>query len=124
MGLKDQIPDDALESARARYRVKIGEYGADSANGPKDPLAPQNKERTTHRRKNRRTWCRGKKGEEHVTEIVLLAPSWWDEYHGEDDPKCYWWRGANIWFCRHQEICVNCGKILQHSLGDKCPDKR
>lgn len=92
------------------------------ANGYKDPLAPNNREGRHRAKKDRRRWCRGKKGVEHVTEIVMYTPSWWDQYH-EEERSCFWWRGAHIWRCYHQEICTNCGKILQHTLGDDCPDK-
>lgn len=94
----------------------------------RDPLNPANQPRSRPGRKDRRRWCRGKPGVEHVTTISIhewrdRSPcGWWTYYtlHGSD-------HGLRIenttWSCRHIEQCVACGKILRHLDDDECPDK-
>lgn len=97
-------------------------------------------------KKNRRKWCRGKTGVEHVPELQL---SKWTQYHlasGKLNPgnrwsrqhlECHWdegqhwefvdgkmhWAGNGefAWACRHEYWCANCGKILD-KVGRNCPD--
>lgn len=73
-------------------------------------------------RKNRRRWCRGKVGVEHVLDVRLskhvTAP-----WRG-DVPACYraeWW--PTRWWCNHERYCVSCGKIVDPSLDEDCPDR-
>jgi hypothetical protein len=71
-------------------------------------------------KKNTREWCRGKVGRYHDVEVRRQP-------HVSDDTACHRWPFGNssyqIWLCYHQIYCVNCGKILNHSLGDDCPDR-
>lgn len=75
-------------------------------------------------RKNTRKWCKGKVGRPHTPEIRLEANiySTWHQEH-----PCYradWWtkQWERHWSCSHQEYCTTCGKILQFTLGNKCPN--
>lgn len=74
-------------------------------------------------RKNRRRWCRGKVGVEHVLETRLSKFVAYRRARGWDHPTCYraeWW--PQRWWCNHERYCVNCGKILVVTLDDDCPD--
>ena len=79
-------------------------------------------------RKDKRKWCRGKVGVEHVVEVVF-------ERHMRDlmvrmgvFPTCSysWFRragGSPTWRCYHVTICSECGKVLKHYMtSDECPD--
>jgi hypothetical protein len=103
---------------------------------PSEPLddAP----RRPHATKDRRRWCRGRDGTEHVVEVRLSRDALYllqrheTVIPGQPTPtqrrdgrpgSCYrteWWPWQ--WLCRHQQVCVNCGKILVRSLGNDCPD--
>lgn len=71
-------------------------------------------------KKNTKEWCRGKVGRYHEVEV-----GWRKDV--KSDAICHWFPFGNpdrgIWICYHQIICVNCGKILSHALGDDCPDR-
>lgn len=75
-------------------------------------------ETPAHRsRKDRRRWCRGKVGVEHVTEVQADHGR-----RGQHTPLC--WRSEWMprdWNCGHQEVCTNCGKIVRRTLGVDCP---
>lgn len=75
-------------------------------------------------RKNRRRWCRGKVGVEHVPETRLSRYAAYRRARTDGDvPECYraeWW--PSRWWCNHERYCVNCGKIVVVSLNDDCPD--
>jgi hypothetical protein len=84
-------------------------------------------------RKNTRRWCRGKSGVEHKPVVQLTN---WGERHRTTDSTrtCHWdqhWRrvrdqtvksGPWYWYCDHEEVCSGCGKILDSSPCEKCPE--
>jgi hypothetical protein len=83
--------------------------------------ATEPRERPQRRRKNTKLWCKGKTGVAHVPEVRLgkYATSPWRR----GTPPCYradW--SPKSWWCNHETYCTTCGKILVHSLGDRCPD--
>jgi hypothetical protein len=105
-------------------------------------IAPE--EPVKHRaRKDRRHWCKGKVGVEHVPVIQTSKNSrYMLNKYGPDSPhtRCQWevnhlWRlfrdgrrwvsGDEIhWNCKHQRACANCGKILKrYGVGKDCPDQ-
>jgi hypothetical protein len=74
-------------------------------------------------RKNRRRWCRGKVGVDHVLDVRVSRLAVYRTERGWPTPTCYraeWW--PTRWRCQHERYCVSCGKILDHTLGDDCPD--
>jgi hypothetical protein len=84
-------------------------------------------------RKDRRRWCRGKTGVEHVLVIqksksdryVNSDCGWLCEHHWSAFLRGKRWTatGEAFFSCRHQRACANCGKILQHyGVGRDCPD--
>ena len=90
-----------------RYRSKKDRDGfVLPANGPRDPLRPEYRERTGNRKDTRR-WCRGKKGVEHTPETRIDKPSWWTDENGKE--YCHYWTLTRIWICRHQVVCTTCG---------------
>lgn len=78
-------------------------------------------------KKNTKEWCRGKVGRHHEVEVRLDPQIVSMNERAGRATTCHRWAyGSNeyrIWLCYHQIICVNCGKILNHSLGDDCPDR-
>ena len=101
-----------------------------------DPKARWNKpiKARAKGRKDTRHWCRGKKGIDHVAQIVLDD---WDLWVKK--PYCKWYPkrkwtdidGVNVWEptgewayrCLHVEQCKNCGKKLRHRLPqEECPE--
>lgn len=68
-------------------------------------------------RKDTKRWCRGKVGVEHQP---MIEP--------RRDGGCHaiLWGGPpheDHWFCMHQEVCMECGKILDVWLPrNRCPD--
>lgn len=94
-----------------------------------DPDARWNRRMSTPAKKDKRRWCRGKVGVEHVTEIV--EDRWagrgcrgydigkWVRY---DDRK-EWVIVDQGWMCCHIEQCVNCGKKMRHIPREQCPDR-
>jgi hypothetical protein len=68
-------------------------------------------------RKDKRHWCRGKPGREHVPELAINQSG---IYWGR---QCGWKPSWNVtgqdydvtWWCRHREVCANCGKILREA---------
>jgi hypothetical protein len=93
-------------------------------------------------KKDRRRWCKGKVGVEHVP-VVQDSKNWTFMVNkfGTDHPlvKCHWepchrWRmfsngrrwvhteNDGIWSCHHERACANCGKILEcFGVGRDCP---
>ena len=70
-------------------------------------------ERTkTKSEKNTRRWCKGVEGREHKSTIVKRG--WLS------DRPCDL---TNWWGCHHQEICDECKKVLNWSMGDTCPER-
>lgn len=86
------------------------------------------------KKKKTRRWCKGKVGVEHRPEIVIdeRTKQWRSDFGSR--PACYrpdWLvKGGRAgrrpmtwsWLCSHVERCTVCGKILEHSLGTRCPD--
>ena len=86
-------------------------------------------------KKDRKRWCKGKVGVEHV---VVIRESknyrWMLTKYGPDSPRtrCHWvrhhWSSRNdpVWSCRHERACETCGKIMMHhyydAIGKDCPD--
>jgi len=78
-------------------------------------------------KKNTRRWCRGKVGREHVEGYALSSWAngrkicearpewsygipWYDRHRGE-------------WWCYHNVICTECGKILRSLPPEDCPER-
>lgn len=88
-------------------------------------VEPPDPPRVGHRRKNRRRWCRGKVGVDHVLSTPTVSN--WGVYYQERDahrrPPCFrpeWYpRG---WICHHEVRCVACGKIMNRLRDNECPD--
>lgn len=79
--------------------------------------------RTPHARKNKRRWCRGKVGVEHV--LAVRVSTWGQQLatRWPDRKPCFraeWW--PSRWLCQHERYCVTCGKIIHHTLDVECPD--
>lgn len=125
-------------------------------NEPREPSRQEAKaslpEAAHHRsKKDRRRWCGGHVGREHVLEVRFrkdvivsyrrargeLGCRWspmyrWlrvDERMPEEGVIHHAWRGRYsvidryVWRCDHERGCVRCGKILDVSLGRAdCPD--
>ncbi len=73
------------------------------------------------RKKDTKRWCRGKEGVEHIPEIKKRQG-----YGGFRSCKMLnvsSERYPSIWSCNHELVCANCGKIIEWTLGDDCPDK-
>lgn len=74
-------------------------------------------------RKNRRRWCKGKVGVEHVPAVRV---SKWGTHASQfwpDRKPCFradWY--PNRWFCHHEVYCTTCGKITRTTLDVACPD--
>lgn len=74
-------------------------------------------------RKNTRRWCRGKEGVEHVLDVRLNKYTVYRRERNLDRPTCYrteW--DLRRWWCAHERYCTVCGKIIDWSLNDDCPD--
>jgi hypothetical protein len=108
-----------------------------------DPLPRAQRHRA---RKDRKRWCRGKVGVEHVREVrVSRFGKYWSDRNGK--PPCLWeytrWRWVRHpkpgqprtvpveeslrWRCSHESYCSACGKILEPSWSineneKRCPD--
>lgn len=103
----------------SKYRKAKGYAdGWDSAgaNGDRDPLAPHNQPQAPRRKKDTRTWCRGKVGVEHRKEI---------QFDTRATSKCRpsMWSWGDSWWCNHHEVCGECGKITRSSVASECPDR-
>jgi hypothetical protein len=68
-------------------------------------------------RKDRRRWCGGHKGREHVPVVTLNA--WGNQACGMRDRI---WRRPPEWVCYHAVTCARCGKVLQYRAPE-CPDE-
>jgi hypothetical protein len=71
-------------------------------------------------RKNRRRWCRGKVGVEHVLDVRVSRHLSALNRVGAPCYRPEWW--PRSWWCNHERYCTNCGKIIDASLDDQCPD--
>ena len=95
------------------------DYGDEPRRDERNARDPE--PRTRHRaRKDRRRWCRGKIGVPHRP-VVRLGK--YAAFRTHLDKPCYratWYKRR--WLCSHERNCEACGKILEHSLGDDCPD--
>lgn len=73
-------------------------------------------------KKDTKQWCKGKVGVEH--ERVIVRSNW---AHGmRCHPSPPWrlkLRPDYRWTCYHMQICVKCGKVLSHDIGQtECPE--
>ena len=124
------------------------EYDREPTRQERQVAAP---ELPRHRsRKDRRRWCGGHVGREH--EPVVRESKWatWRRDRGvsTDHTGCRWapryrWLRADerihadaqlrpggrymvidryVWNCDHELGCDRCGKVLESTLGRKCPD--
>lgn len=91
-------------------------------------------------RKDRKRWCGGHIGREHVPVIRMSKLGLYWLAQRPDKPVCGWleqhhwevsvlgraWVGTGEWKwrCQHEEGCDRCGKILGGLLGvgKRCPD--
>jgi hypothetical protein len=78
------------------------------------------------RYKDKKNWCRGKiGGKRHEDYLAIRISSWARSlrWYTEGQPICNrseW--NERYWNCHHEQFCTNCDKIVQHSLGNRCPD--
>lgn len=90
----------------------------------RDELRAHVRDVAPHRsRKDRRRWCRGKVGVEHVLDVRLNKYTESLRYHDPGRPTCFrpeWW--PTSWWCSHERYCTRCGKILVASLDRECPE--
>lgn len=89
--------------------------------------APDGPPRRAGKKKSTKRWCRGKVGREHQLAIVdgekFMTPC------GPDETSWMTWRRGSRtepeppkWWCRHQQVCTACGKILEYFLtAYQCP---
>lgn len=86
-------------------------------------VAPPDPERVGHARKDRRRWCRGREGREHVLGEPEL--SHWGEQHMArtgHDVACFrpdWY--VHYWICQHVIKCIVCGRVMRRGLNNECP---
>lgn len=86
-----------------------------TADGPESP-------RKSGNRKNTRRWCKGVEGREHVSDIRMSNHGKMLESFGSGE-SCSMWNDGGSWHCSHERACMVCGKVLDWTLGDKCPIK-
>lgn len=81
---------------------------------------PESRTRRFGKKKDTRRWCKGKRGREHTPTTQLVS-----ERNGWRRGACgiSLWISAGQWWCRHEEICTTCGKVLRWTLGIDCPDR-
>lgn len=74
-------------------------------------------------RKDRRRWCKGRPGVDHVPRIVVVADRLYVTACGWAPKEI--WRSAEVtWKCRHREECAICGKVLRETRElrrEECP---
>jgi len=78
------------------------------------------------KRKDTKTWCKGKVGREHDPMVVFRGDDKWR--------RCRWvttWAGNHEFWCFHESRCRTCNKILDRykhgwhgGVGDDCPVKK
>ena len=113
--------------------------------GPREPTLQEQRagapEQRPHRsRKDRKRWCGGHVGREHVPTIRLskwgrywadtnsphAGCKWIEKHHWEFTLTSREWVGTGEyrWRCRHEVGCERCGKVLggQMGVGRRCPD--
>jgi len=72
------------------------------------------------KRKDTKQWCKGVEGRKHVLETrmsdhgSMITGLWGKDACGDF---------MDSWHCQHERRCMVCGKILDWTLGDKCPNK-
>ena len=76
---------------------------------------PSDEWRTVPGKKNRRKWCKGKLGAEHV--LVVTRTRW------QRDADCHVGYRADLWVCYHETCCSVCGRKIDHGYLTPCPDK-
>jgi hypothetical protein len=72
-------------------------------------------------RKNRKRWCGGHVGREHVPVVRL---SHWGQWRVTRKlPSCVRleWHPSR-WLCTHQEMCSRCGRVMRVLDNRECPD--
>ncbi len=118
---------------------KKKKYWAYYTEKPQDRPIPDTIKRSPGK-KDTKTWCRGKVGQPHYTEIVrdknlaylnkgchLDDAQYWERlmalpYYRKRAAKGHFWRR---WRCYHVEECINCKKVIRHSINaDECPEYR
>lgn len=82
--------------------------------------AHEERVRKGHARKDRKRWCKGKPGVEHVPEVVIppnaMRPECREYGMRTRDGEPERW-----WACGHVLACANCGKVLKFTV--RCPKK-
>lgn len=111
-------------------------------NEPREPTLQEQRvaapDTPRHRsRKDRKRWCGGHVGREHVPVIRLskwgvhrrsrgvATCGWRERHHWEFTLTERYWVGTGDWWwsCDHERGCERCGKILQpFGIGRECPD--
>jgi hypothetical protein len=74
-----------------------------------------------HSSKNTKRWCRGRVGREHIPVTAKNKFSLNRDCHYVETR---YWNGneRRWWYCIHEIVCKNCGKVLEWRVDD-CPDK-
>jgi len=88
-------------------------------------VEPPDPPRVGHARKDRKRWCRGRVGREHVLGEPQLS-NWGTEATrrlSEGQKPCLrpeWY--PRYWLCLHEVRCVTCGRIMRRLRDSECPD--
>lgn len=116
-----------------RHAQSKWEWGSEPSRSAQRAAAAAEPDRRTPGRKDRRRWCRGKPGAEHVPELTVVS-----SFTPRGQPgSCYWApryyarRGSPplseqpvSWSCVHRETCAACGKVLRERCDlktEECP---
>ena len=83
-----------------------------------DSLKKQAPTNRSGAKKDRKRWCKGRAGVEHVWQIE--KPS---NHPGWQTRSCQWniWPRKQYWHCIHRCICQNCGR-QEPIAKEQCPD--
>lgn len=94
------------------------------------PLDPDDTPKRHPGRKDKRRWCGGHVGREHVVSIQIPVNQ--PGFRGICRPTPEWYRRTRIfrdrdrdewWWCFHVHACDVCGKHMRSARANECPDR-
>jgi hypothetical protein len=111
-------------------------------------VVPEPPQRPPRARKDRRRWCGGHVGREHEPTVRMGSSVYVSYRRARNEALCGWRpryrrlrvgeripedaraRGHGmysvidryVWSCSHELGCERCGKILEDTIGRRCPD--